>query len=173
MNARRIISSTSGEDHVGLHLRDGRHMLQSGPVHVRLELTRSSMMPTDGENMKIGIIGAGQIGGTLTRRVTALGHEVFVANSRGPETLSALAAETGASAVSVREAVHGVDLVVLTIPLKSVASLSADLFSDTPRPRCPSSIPATTIPASATAALKRSRRGCPKAGGSSSSLAGR
>ena len=34
--------------------------------------------------MKIGIIGAGQIGGTLTRRLTALGHEVFVANSRGP-----------------------------------------------------------------------------------------
>ena len=38
--------------------------------------------------MKIGIIGAGQIGGTLTRRLTALGHKVFVANSRGPETLS-------------------------------------------------------------------------------------
>ena len=31
--------------------------------------------------MKIGIIGAGQIGGTLTRRLTTLGHEVFVANS--------------------------------------------------------------------------------------------
>ena len=51
--------------------------------------------------MKIGIIGAGQIGGTLTRRLTALGHEVFVANSRGPATLSDLAAETGATAVSV------------------------------------------------------------------------
>ena len=51
--------------------------------------------------MKIGIIGAGQIGGTLARRLTALGHEVFVANSRGPETLSHLAAETGATAVSV------------------------------------------------------------------------
>jgi hypothetical protein len=47
--------------------------------------------------MKIGIIGAGQIGGTLTRRLTALGHKVFVANSRGPETLSELAAETRVS----------------------------------------------------------------------------
>src|SRR3954453_12795673 len=37
------------------------------------------------KNMKIGIVGAGQIGGTLTRRLTALGHKVFVANSRGPE----------------------------------------------------------------------------------------
>jgi len=49
--------------------------------------------------MKIDIIGAGQIGGTLARRLRALGHEVFVANSRGPETLSDLAAETGAIAV--------------------------------------------------------------------------
>jgi predicted dinucleotide-binding enzyme len=46
--------------------------------------------------VKIGIIGAGNIGGTLTRRFAALGHEVFVANSRGPETLNDLAAETGA-----------------------------------------------------------------------------
>ena len=70
--------------------------------------------------MKIGIIGAGQIGGTLTRRFTALGHEVFVANSRGPATLSDLASETGATAVSVPEAVHGVDLVVVTIPEKNI-----------------------------------------------------
>ena len=47
--------------------------------------------------MRIGIIGAGNIGGTLTRRLRALGHEVAVANSRGPETLAALAAETGAT----------------------------------------------------------------------------
>ena len=37
--------------------------------------------------MRIGIIGAGQIGGTLARRFTALGHDVSIANSRGPETL--------------------------------------------------------------------------------------
>lgn len=80
--------------------------------------------------MKIGIIGAGQIGGTLTRRLSALGHEVFVANSRGPKTLAALAAETGATAVSVRDAVRGVDLVVVTIPEKNIASLPAGLFAD-------------------------------------------
>ena len=81
--------------------------------------------------MKIGIIGAGQIGGTLTRRLTRLGHEVFVANSRGPETLANLAAETGATAISVREAVRGVDLVVVTIPQNKVPSLPAGLFADT------------------------------------------
>jgi 8-hydroxy-5-deazaflavin:NADPH oxidoreductase len=81
--------------------------------------------------MRIGIIGAGQIGGTLTRRLTKLGHKVFVANSRGPETLTTLAAETGATAVSVREAVRGVDLVIVTIPEKNVPSLPAGLFADT------------------------------------------
>ena len=82
--------------------------------------------------MKIGIIGAGQIGSTLTRRLTALGHKVFVANSRGPETLSDLAAETGATAVSVPEAVRGVDLIVVTIPQKNIPNLPAGLFADTP-----------------------------------------
>ena len=82
--------------------------------------------------MKIGIIGAGQIGTTLIRRLTALGHKVFVANSRGPQTLSDLAAETGATAVSVPEAVRGVDLVVVTIPEKNIPSLPAGLFADTP-----------------------------------------
>jgi predicted dinucleotide-binding enzyme len=60
-----------------------------------------------------------------------LGHEVFVANSRGPETLSDLAAETGATAVSVSEAVRGVDLIVVTIPQKNIPSLPAGLFADT------------------------------------------
>jgi 8-hydroxy-5-deazaflavin:NADPH oxidoreductase len=45
--------------------------------------------------MRIGIIGAGEIGGTLTRRLTALGHHISVANSRGPESLTELASETG------------------------------------------------------------------------------
>jgi predicted dinucleotide-binding enzyme len=82
--------------------------------------------------MKIGIIGAGQIGGTLTRRLTALGHQVFVANSRGPETLLDLASETGATAVSVPEAVRGMDLVIVTIPEKNILSLPAGLFANTP-----------------------------------------
>jgi 8-hydroxy-5-deazaflavin:NADPH oxidoreductase len=79
--------------------------------------------------MKIGIIGAGQIGGTLTRRLSALGHEVRVANSRGPQTLAGLAAETGATAVSAAEAVRGVDLVVVTIPEKNIPDLPAGLFA--------------------------------------------
>ena len=73
--------------------------------------------------MQIGIIGAGNIGGNLTRRLTALGHSVRVANSRGPETLSDLARETGAEAVSATEAAKGAELVIVTIPQKAIPAL--------------------------------------------------
>src|SRR5262245_49116883 len=79
--------------------------------------------------MKVGIIGAGQIGGTLTRRLSALGHEVLVANSRGPETLTDLAAETGATAASAQQAVQGADVVVVAIPERAVSNLPDGLFT--------------------------------------------
>ena len=65
--------------------------------------------------MKIGIIGTGHIRGTLTRRFRALGHEVFVTDSRGPETLKELAKETGAKAVIAKEAVRAGEVVIVTI----------------------------------------------------------
>ncbi len=73
--------------------------------------------------MKIGIIGAGNIGGNLTRRLTKLGHEVRVANSRGPESLADLVAETGATAVQADAAALDADLVVVTIPEKKIPDL--------------------------------------------------
>ncbi|MCI3907373.1 NADPH-dependent F420 reductase [Streptomyces spectabilis] len=78
--------------------------------------------------MKIGIIGAGNIGGNLTRRLTTLGHDVSVANSRGPHTLTALAEETGATPVTVAEAARGAEVVVVTVPLKNVPDLPSGLF---------------------------------------------
>ena len=82
--------------------------------------------------MKIGILGAGQIGGTLARRLAVLGHDVSIANSRGPETLAALANETGAKAVTPEQAAHAGDVVVVTIPLKSIPRLPAGLFAGVP-----------------------------------------
>ena len=82
--------------------------------------------------MNIGIIGAGHIGGTLTRRLSALGHKVFLANSRGPETLTALAEETGATPVTVTEAAHKGDVVIVTIPEKNIPDLPPDLFEGVP-----------------------------------------
>ncbi|MET8974185.1 NAD(P)-binding domain-containing protein [Streptomyces sp. NPDC004539] len=78
--------------------------------------------------MKIGIIGAGNIGGNLTRRLAALGHDVSVANSRGPQTLTDLAAETGAVPVAVGEAAKGAEIVVVTIPLKAIPGLPGDVL---------------------------------------------
>jgi predicted dinucleotide-binding enzyme len=82
--------------------------------------------------MKIGIIGAGQIGGTLTRRLTELGHEVYVANSRGPASLADLARETGAKAVPVQEAARAGEVVVVTIPEGKIRDLPRDLFAGVP-----------------------------------------
>ncbi|MEV8047446.1 NADPH-dependent F420 reductase [Streptomyces griseoluteus] len=78
--------------------------------------------------MKIGIIGAGNIGGNLTRRLTALGHDVAVANSRGPETLRELAEETGATPVRAEDAAEGAQVVVVTVPLKAVPLLPDGLL---------------------------------------------
>ncbi len=74
--------------------------------------------------MEIGIIGAGQIGGSLTRLLTQLGHTVRVANSRDPETLAELAAETGARAVWAGDAAAGADLVIVSIPQRNVPALA-------------------------------------------------
>jgi predicted dinucleotide-binding enzyme len=82
--------------------------------------------------MQIGIIGAGQIGGTLARRLTALGHDVSIANSRGPETLAGLAGETGARPVTVEQAARPGDLVVVTLPEKNLPRLPARLFDGVP-----------------------------------------
>jgi predicted dinucleotide-binding enzyme len=79
--------------------------------------------------MKIGIIGAGQIGSALTRRLRALGHEVQVANSRDPKTLASLAAETGAVAVEAKDTPRGADLVIVTIPEKNIPSLPQGVFA--------------------------------------------
>jgi 8-hydroxy-5-deazaflavin:NADPH oxidoreductase len=78
--------------------------------------------------MRIGIIGAGNIGGALARRFTELGHEVSIANSRGPDTLREVEADTGATAVTAHEAARGKDVVVVTIPEKNVPRLPEDLF---------------------------------------------
>ncbi len=78
--------------------------------------------------MKIGIIGAGQIGGTLARRLAALGHEVSIANSRGPASLAALAKETGARPVTVEQAARSGEVVIVTIPMKNIPRLPAGLF---------------------------------------------
>lgn len=83
--------------------------------------------------MKIGIIGTGNIGGTLARKLRGAGHDIRVANSRGIEGVRAIAGELGVEPADVRGAVEGVDAVILSIPFPAVADLPKDLFAALPK----------------------------------------
>jgi 8-hydroxy-5-deazaflavin:NADPH oxidoreductase len=82
--------------------------------------------------MKIGIIGAGNIGSALATRFADAGHDVRIANSRGPGTLAEIERQTGATAVEAHDAVKGADVVVVTIPQAKVPNLPKDLFKGVP-----------------------------------------
>lgn len=79
--------------------------------------------------MKIGVIGIGEIGGTLARKWGAAGHTVRVANSRGPDSAKQLADEIGAEATDIYGAVEGADVVLLSMPFPVAATLPKDLFA--------------------------------------------
>jgi len=81
--------------------------------------------------MKIGIIGAGEMGGTLIRQYSKAGHNVKMANSSGPEKLKRLGLETGASAVTLEDVTTDVDVIVITIPLIGILKLPQHLFKNT------------------------------------------
>jgi hypothetical protein len=75
--------------------------------------------------MKISIIGAGNIGGTLARLFVKSGHEVALANSRGPSTLKDFADELGKNLhpVTVEDAVAFSDFIILSIHWRSIDSI--------------------------------------------------
>jgi 8-hydroxy-5-deazaflavin:NADPH oxidoreductase len=80
--------------------------------------------------MRIGIIGAGHIGGTLAARFVEAGHEVVVSNSRGPQTLQGLVAQLGdrASAGTAAEAAQWGEVVVLSIPFGRFRDLPVEML---------------------------------------------
>lgn len=75
--------------------------------------------------MKIGILGTGHIGKTLVARLSQAGHEVKVANSRGPETIDAELLSFGARAVTTEDALVNVDAVILSIPLNRISGIAS------------------------------------------------
>ena len=70
--------------------------------------------------MRIGIIGAGAVGGTLARLWTNAGHEIAIANSRGPDSLAELVASLGplVHAMTVDEVAAFGEVVVLAAPFR-------------------------------------------------------
>ena len=97
--------------------------------------------------MKVGIIGAGRIGGGIARQLTGAGHEVLLSFSRDPQSLNALAAEIGPSATtgSPAEAAGFGEVVVISVPWStlpqaieqagSLAVTSSSRSGPTPSPR--------------------------------------
>ncbi len=83
--------------------------------------------------MNIAIIGTGSVGGTLARRLAALGHHIRIANSRGPETLNDLAAQTGAVPASVTDVARGAEVVIIAIPSGQVSNLAPAIRDTVPR----------------------------------------
>ena len=74
--------------------------------------------------MKIGILGSGHIGATLVKTLSAEGHQVKVANSRGPETIDRELLASGAQAVTTQEALSDVDAVIISIPLNRITDVA-------------------------------------------------
>lgn len=79
----------------------------------------------------IGIIGAGHIGSALAHLAVEHGHDVVIANSRGPDTLAGVVAELGprARAGTVAEAARAGDLVIVAVPLRSVKEIDPALLA--------------------------------------------
>ena len=76
----------------------------------------------------IGLIGSGNIGGTVARLAIAAGYDVVLSNSRGPETLVDVVQELGdhARAATADEAAAEGELVVVSVPLKAVDDLPVE-----------------------------------------------
>ena len=81
--------------------------------------------------MKIGIIGAGHIGGNLARQFVRVGHEVLVSFSREPSRLDELAVELGlrARVGDPGEAASFGDVVVISVPWSVIDDVLADVGS--------------------------------------------
>lgn len=81
--------------------------------------------------MKIGIIGAGNIGATIARKLAAAGHSVKLAGAEGPDEIREKAAKIGAVPVTAQDAVKDVEAIVLSIPFAEIPNV-ASAFTDVP-----------------------------------------
>lgn len=78
--------------------------------------------------MNIGIIGSGEMGICLASKFCKLGHQVSIANSRGPASLGQVSLDTGAEASTLEEAVKNKEVVIVSIPSKNIPDLPKELF---------------------------------------------
>lgn len=82
--------------------------------------------------MKIAVLGIGNIGGTIARKLSAAGHDIRVANAGGITSVQPFADEIGAIAADVQTVAHAVEVIILAIPLAAIAELPRQLFDILP-----------------------------------------
>src|SRR5258708_17996273 len=87
------------------------------------------MNKVKGEPMDIGLIGPGEIGAVIVRKLRDAGYPVKMVNSKGPDSLRKLAAETGAKPVSIEQVVQDVDVLFIVIPNKAIPQLPKGLLN--------------------------------------------
>jgi predicted dinucleotide-binding enzyme len=79
--------------------------------------------------MRIGVIGAGRIGGNAARLWAQAGHEILLSFSRDPDALRARADEIGARAGTPREAAEFGEVVVISVPWTAIDDVLAQAGS--------------------------------------------
>src|SRR6266436_916382 len=79
--------------------------------------------------MHIGLIGPGDMGEVIVKKLRDADYPVKMANSRGPESLRGLAAKTGAMPVSVEQVVQDVDILFIVVPQKAISKLPKGLLN--------------------------------------------
>ena len=80
--------------------------------------------------MNFGVIGPGNIGEVIVRKLRDAGYPVKMANARGPESLRDLAAKTGATPVALEQVVHDVDMLFIVVPQKAISELPEGLLKN-------------------------------------------
>lgn len=81
--------------------------------------------------MNIGILGAGSIGSILARKLSTAGHNVKIANSRGPHTIDPNIVAAGARAVEATGVITDIKVLIISVPLSSLPAVKA-LIADLP-----------------------------------------
>jgi 8-hydroxy-5-deazaflavin:NADPH oxidoreductase len=81
--------------------------------------------------MRIGLVGSGRIGHALAVRFAAVGHEVMLSNSRGPETLADVVGSIDGEvrAGTVVEAAEFGELIAVAIPVQAIRDLPPEPFA--------------------------------------------
>src|SRR5258708_7229232 len=96
--------------------------------------------------MNIGVIGTGNSGEVIIRKLRDVGYPVKMAHARGPESLKDLAAQTGAIPVSVEQVVHDVDMLFIVVPQKSIPELPKGFLNTAKKGYCSGTPGSETFP---------------------------